>query len=119
MTIRIKVVGCQRYSFKGELFDKGFVYDLEDGKARELLNKQDDYGRAYFARVEKPVAEPDDVIIEETTSEEVDGVRIKRSRGRPRKNPVIKTGGDTTPLEAEDVPAGAADDEDGGEEIPV
>lgn len=114
MTIRIKVVGCQRFSLMGEIFEKGFVYDLDDAKARLLLGKVDDYGRLYFARVEEPIAEPDDVIIEETSSEELAGVKIRRSRGRPRKNPVVKTSGDTSPLEADDAPEAEADDQDEG-----
>lgn len=116
MTIRIKVVGCQRYSFKGELFEKGFFYDLEDEKARTLLNKQDDYGRPYFLRVETPI-EDEEMTVEETTSEELDGVKITRKRGRPRKNPQVRTGGDTAPLPDTDaeIPAREEDSEAGVE----
>jgi hypothetical protein len=109
------LAGCNRYSLgpKGELFEKGFFYDLTEDKARLLLNKADDYGNPYFVRVEAPV-EDDEMVVEETISEEMEGVKIKRSRGRPRKNPLIKTSGDTTALEMEDntpAPALATDAE--------
>ena len=114
MTIRIRLAGCSRYSYgpKGELFEKGFFYDLDDEKARTLLTKQDDYGRPYFVRVETPV-EDEEVVIESTQVEELEGVKIKRSRGRPRKSPQVLTGGDTSALEDEARPSRTPDDAGG------
>jgi hypothetical protein len=98
MAIRIKLVGCNRYSYKGELFEKGFEYDLDDAKARALLVSNDDYGRPFFVRVEVPAELDQEVIIEREESEEIAGAKITRKVGRPRKNPIVKTSGDTAPL---------------------
>lgn len=98
MSIRIKLVGCNRYSYKGELFEKGFEYDLDDNKARTLLLSNDDYGRPFFARVEVPAELDQEVIIEREEGEEIPGARITRKVGRPRKNPIVKTSGDSSPL---------------------
>jgi len=101
MSIRIKLVGCERFSLMGELFEKGFFYDLSEDKARTLLKKTEERGRPYFVRVETPV-ENEEVEITEEESEEIGGVKITRKRGRPRKNPIIKERGDTSSLDDED-----------------
>lgn len=89
----IKLVGCKNYSFKGELFRSGFEYDLDDEKAAILLEKVDMYGISYFKEVTTP--EPAMEVIEERRTKEEGGVEIRRSRGRPRKNPEVRKGGDT------------------------
>ena len=116
MAIRIKLIGCQRFSLMGELFEKGFFYDLPDEKARLMLQKVDDGDRPYFARVEAPV-ESEEIDITEETSEEIGGVKITRKRGRPRKNPIIKESGDTGSLDAEDRREGATEVTEDGIEV--
>lgn len=46
--IRIRLVGCERYNFKGELYIKGKVYAVGESKAAIMLRDEDDYGRPYF-----------------------------------------------------------------------
>lgn len=51
---KLKLVGCERYNFGGELYEKGKVYMVGESKATILLRKEDDYGRPYFATYVKP-----------------------------------------------------------------
>lgn len=46
--IRIRLVGCERYNFKGELYLKGKVYAVGENKAKIMLRDTDDYERPYF-----------------------------------------------------------------------
>jgi hypothetical protein len=94
----IKLVGCKRYSLKGELFQIGYEYDLADDKANLLLDSKDSFGRSYFEVIRTP-ARPVE-IIEESEIREA-GVTIKRTRGRPKKNPEVRTAGDSSNLEDE------------------
>ena len=50
MSIKLRLVGCDRYNVKGELYEKGKVYMVNDTKAKILLNKEDTFGRPYFAQ---------------------------------------------------------------------
>ena len=47
--MKIKLVGCERYNFGGELYEKGKVYNVGESKGTILLRKEDEYGRPYFA----------------------------------------------------------------------
>lgn len=49
--VKVKLVGCKRYSFKGETFEQGKVVIVSEVKALQLLRSKDDYGRAYFKNV--------------------------------------------------------------------
>jgi hypothetical protein len=102
MSIRIKLVSAQRYSFVGELFEKGFEYDLSEEKAKTLLAKQTDTGLPFFVRVEGPPPVTEEIEVEETTESVIGSTKIVRKRGKPKVNPVVKTSGDTKPLDAED-----------------
>jgi hypothetical protein len=93
----IRLTGCLRYTFRSERYEQGFDYDLGESKARELLSKVDEYERPYFSIALTP-RPPLEEITEETTDPTNDAIKIKRKRGRPRKNPLIKTSGDTSPL---------------------
>ena len=46
---KLRLVGCERYNFKGELYEKGKVYMVGDAKATLMLRKEDEFGRPYFA----------------------------------------------------------------------
>jgi hypothetical protein len=98
----IRLSGCQRYSYKGELFQKGFEYDIADSeKAALLLSKVDMYGRQYF---EKTVPSPALEVISESTIT-ASGEKIKRTRSKPVVNPDIKKGGEQLSLMSdEDLP---------------
>ena len=52
--IKIKLVGCDRYGFKGQGYERGKVYVMPEAKAKILLAKEDEYGRPYFAVYTKP-----------------------------------------------------------------
>ncbi len=121
MSIRIKLIGAKRYAYgpKGEIFEKGFEYDLDDEKARTMLKCATDDGVPYFARVEAPAPETVETEVEEVTSPEVGGVRIKRGRGRPKRNPKVKAAGDTSELKDNVAPPPADEDEDEDEGVEV
>jgi len=46
--IVLKLVGCERYNFRGELYLSGKVYRVGDIKGAKMLRSQDEYGRPYF-----------------------------------------------------------------------
>ena len=48
MAIKLRLVGSDRYNFRGELYEKGKVYRVGDDKGKIMLRKQDDYKRPYF-----------------------------------------------------------------------
>lgn len=52
---KLKLVGCERYNFRGELYEKGKVYLVGDQKAELMLRAEDDFGRPYFAAYQKPL----------------------------------------------------------------
>lgn len=45
---KLRLTGCDRYNFKGELYEKGKVYLVGEAKAKILMRKQDEYDRPYF-----------------------------------------------------------------------
>ena len=55
MAKKLKLVGCERYNFRGELYEKGKVYLVGDQKAELMLRAEDEFGRPYFAEYRKPV----------------------------------------------------------------
>lgn len=55
--IRIRLVGCERYNYKGELYMKGKVYAVGESKAAIMLRDKDDYDRPYFVPYVKLVNE--------------------------------------------------------------
>ena len=46
---KLRLTGCERFNFKGELYEKGKVYMVGEAKAAIMLRKEDDYGRPYFS----------------------------------------------------------------------
>ncbi len=51
---KIKLVGCLRYNYKGELYKRGKVYAVGEAKATNMLRAEDNYGRPYFVPYVKP-----------------------------------------------------------------
>jgi len=49
MAIKLRLVGCDRFNFRGELYEKGKVYRVGDDKGKIMLRKVDKYERHYFA----------------------------------------------------------------------
>ena len=49
MAIKLRLVGCDRFNFRGELYQRGKVYRVGDDKGKLMLRKVDDSGRHYFA----------------------------------------------------------------------
>lgn len=117
MSIRIKLIGCTRYTYgpKGETFEKGYEYELDDEKARTLLASNNDKGLPFFTRVERPAPAMEETVIEETTGGEVGGVRIIRKKAAPRPNPKVKTSGDLSPLRNDGKDEAAGEDADADE----
>ena len=54
MAMKIRLVGCERYNFRGELYEKGKVYLVGDQKAELMLRSVDEFDRPYFAEYRKP-----------------------------------------------------------------
>ena len=52
--VKVRLVGCERYNFKGELYEKGKVYMVGEAKATIMLRKEDEFKRPYFATYVKP-----------------------------------------------------------------
>ena len=66
--IKVKLVGCLRYNFGGELYVKGKVYDVGESKGTILLRKEDDYGRPLFATWVRPVKSEKQAIAEKAAA---------------------------------------------------
>lgn len=54
MAMKIRLVGCERYNFRGELYEKGKVYLVGSQKAELMLRATDEFDRPYFAEYRKP-----------------------------------------------------------------
>lgn len=52
---KLRLVGCDRFNFKGELYEKGKVYMVGETKATIMLRKMDMYDRPYFVSYVAPV----------------------------------------------------------------
>lgn len=52
--IKLRLTGCERYNFKGELYVKGKVYLVGEAKAKILMRKEDAYGRPFFSTYVAP-----------------------------------------------------------------
>lgn len=52
MAIKLRLVACERYNFRGELYEKGKVYRVGEDKAKLMLRKKDEYERPYFVEYE-------------------------------------------------------------------
>lgn len=48
--IKLRLVGCDRYNFRGELYQKGKVYAVGETKATLMLRQKDQFERFYFAK---------------------------------------------------------------------
>lgn len=48
--IKLRLVGCERYNFRGELYEKGKVYAVGETKATLMLRQEDQFSRKYFEK---------------------------------------------------------------------
>lgn len=55
MGMKLQLVGCERYNFRGELYERGKVYLVGSQKAELMFRATDDFGRPYFAEYRKPL----------------------------------------------------------------
>ena len=68
--VKLKLVGCDRYNFKSELYVKtgedgrGKVYMVGESKAAIMLRKKDEFGRHYFAQYVKPAKSQKQLVAE-------------------------------------------------------
>jgi hypothetical protein len=65
---KLKLVGCERFNFKGELYEKGKVYMVGESKANIMLRKEDEYGRPYFAPYVKPAKSDKQLLAEKAAA---------------------------------------------------
>ncbi len=61
---KLRLAGCERYNFKGELYEKGKVYIVGEVKATLLLRDKDEYDRPYFVPYVKPVKSKAQIVAE-------------------------------------------------------
>jgi hypothetical protein len=52
--VKVRLVGCERFNFKNELYEKGKVYMVNETKAAIMLRKEDAFGRPYFSTYVAP-----------------------------------------------------------------
>ncbi len=52
--VKLRLTGCSRYNFKGELYESGKVYLVGEVKAKLMLRKEDENGKKYFTPYVKP-----------------------------------------------------------------
>ena len=64
MAKKLRLVGCERYNFRGELYQKSKVYHVGDNKAKIMLRAVDQFDRPYFAEWVAPEKSRDDRIAE-------------------------------------------------------
>jgi len=55
MAKKLKLVGCERYNFRGELYERDKVYLIGDQKAELMLRAVDEFDRPYFAEYRQPL----------------------------------------------------------------
>jgi hypothetical protein len=61
---KLRLVGCERYNLKSELYIKGKVYLVNDIKAKLMLSKVDEYDRPRFVPYVAPAKTRTDRIAE-------------------------------------------------------
>lgn len=54
MTKKLKLVGCARYNFRGELYEQGKVYLVGSQKAELMMRATDEFDRPYFVEYQPP-----------------------------------------------------------------
>jgi hypothetical protein len=129
--VKLRLTGCERFNFKGELYEKGKTYLVGGVKAKLLLRKQDEYGRDYFSSYVKPEKsmheraaeaaakaaaaameaverEEDEVIVREDGSEPVDD----RASEEVQESPEVVDTDDDDSLDEENEPNPEEYDED-------
>ena len=84
--MKIVLVGCLNYGFKGKRFVRGEEQQIDDESGRYLLDQYAPSGRKYFEQVEEPTEEPVKV---ETESPSIK-VKTKASKKKVSKKKVAK-----------------------------
>jgi len=74
---KLRLVGCERYNFRGELYQKGKVYMVGDTKAQLMLRAEDDFGRPYFAEYVAPVKSKVDRVAEAAAKAAAEAARAE------------------------------------------
>lgn len=64
-SVKVRLTGCDRYNFKGNLYEKGKVYMISEVKAKIMLRKQDEFDRPYFTVYVAPEKSKEQRIAEE------------------------------------------------------
>lgn len=108
--VAIKLVGCARYSYRDELFEKGNVYLLDEAKATVLLRSKDDSNRRFFERTDIDEAlAPASTATNVTSDDAPNPALVQKKRGGPRgpRKGRVLTGGDTVPVDQEKAPTKA------------
>ena len=66
--VKLRLVGCERYNFKGELYEKGKVYMVGESKAKIMLRKEDEHERPYFVPYVKPEKSEKQILAEKAAA---------------------------------------------------
>lgn len=73
---KLKLVGCDRYNYKGELYRRGKVYAVGESKATNMLRAEDNYGRPYFVLYIKPAKSQAQLVAQKAAKAAVEAAEI-------------------------------------------
>ncbi len=127
---KIKLVGCERYNYRGELYVKSKVYAVGESKATNMLRSEDEYGRPYFVPYVKPEKSQAQVVAQKAAAaaakaaeaviaESVPDI-VDRPDGSEPVDPVVVEEVDpeaAIEVDTDDDPALDEDDGDNAEEV--
>ena len=111
---KISLIGCERYSYKGELYEKGKVYLVGEAKATNMLRAKDDYDRPYFVPYVKPVKSEAEQIAQAATKAAVDAAAKVVADAAAIERP-----DGSEPVDPAEVAAAAAADPEAIEEVVI
>lgn len=133
MSIKLRLVACDRYNFRGELYEKGKVYRVGDDKGKIMLRKKDEWQRPYFVKYEAvPEKSAVELAAEAAAAAAVAAAQLAADEGREEEvvdrpdgsepdeaEPEVEFDPDTAvEVDTDDDPALDEDTKSSGEEVP-
>lgn len=124
---KIRLTGCDRYNYKGELYEKSKVYLVGESKAAILLRDTDEYGRHYFTSYDAPAKSKTQRVVEaaaaaaaKAVTEEVEAIVERPDGSEPQVAEEVEDQVEQ-PLEVDqdDDPSLDEEDEANAEEVSV
>jgi hypothetical protein len=127
---KLRLVGCERYNFRGELYQKGKVYHVGDNKAQIMLRAEDSFNRPYFAAYVAPEKSREDRIASAAAKAAAAAAREELQADEAIERPDGSEPSDSVPdetvdpeasieVDTDDDPDLDEDDEENSEEVDV